>query len=1483
MADDSWGRPSSSFSREAYIADKPASFARKLQYGLSASTWLGGELYRMGKAKLQPGDYRENIQRLEAKRLEGLKERYPDITPEDTSSVASLIGEGIGLMADPAMFGTMYLAAPAKGAAYSRLALRARSAGLFGAEGALRAATYHSSRGQDIEPTNVLLSGTLGGTLGALFPMVGQRQALGPAKKEAESVSRTTDPIRDHVGISYKDVNQVTPFQALQKYRQEMRPTLIDPPLSPAKEKAIHDSLLLARGHPDMPKSLLENLRDIPNNNEIPARLKAFDDMIEKEKLRRANKEVGALSDKEFNLLRKERARLYKEKKGLGYNIADQVIDISEGANAGISQLSADGLLSATSIRRAIIRPIIGAAGGYGTGATANLFTEEDNLNPIMFALIGASGGALSSKIVNSTFSPLIKQAGKKAVKDTIKNSIWAHANVLFSSTMATRANAFGGRLELFSRMLFNQLGADARGASKVALETQSSLLSQEINTTRRQLLQKQRLGDTDISLLGYNKDIVRYREVVGKYRRGLYGERGTPQAIEGLKRAGFNDEEIEMIRVVSKGTKDQLDKMANEVTAVLPEFKMLDDYGLPQFHNHAKIVKNEGAAREAYDRAFIEQAKANLKPGESFTPAMKAKALAASKKHIDAIIRTGSPGNKVGGQWAGTDYTSPNMRMRPLIDNFELDRTFKDIKAVKEIEEFMLWDVEEVMSRYVESTIPSLSFARTFGGNGEVITSMKAAINRDFKKAMDEASSPAEQRSLQSLLNKQMKTIHDMVDAYHGRLHAAHRITSNNIANNVYAVSTTLANLTYLPKVVISSLGDLVQPFQNSGVFSAIKGLGRTSSNKGFHKDGFGDVGVLEHELQAYSMKNNPGSTIQSAAYAANQMWFKINGLGSLTGFARRFAYNTGIEEGFKIASQLGKSTSRSLKARANNLGISNDVANYLNKFKTVDEAWKDTTAKTYLNRIGVKSADRDALIPQIGNRRGFSQSKNPAIRATGQFLSWAQAKSAQTNTLVNRMESGDAALAVRMLGSLVIYDGILTFRDFLNDPTGKRLDRKGVESYTESFTRLETIGRAGEFSGNLTPWYIGKAAQLMSTNTAYNPVSNIAPSLGWMWDMATGFSPVPFKGSVGTVWSNLADDDPEGALVQVLDRVPLGKEIMALRAGITGDELIDMPKRRGRAKGGVVKNVPQVPREPDERIDKMTGLPYNVQAGTAFIDEEDEEKREDFVFGGIASRIASLLKFEPGKLIPKAASVRDYTPSAKVLENLKRSNPAVVKTSSFEISDAGKDLERLQASKDLSPDSPEWYDRLSIPVLWKAPKQVLTSADTSINLKKLPAAFTKLIKEDTFKAIRTGLDIGGGKANNVVNKLKDEFGFNLRVYDPFNRSPKHNAEVISQIIEEGGVDSVFSNNTLNVIREKENQLRIVQQARDVLRDNKTAYFSVYEGNKSGVGKMTTKGWQEHKPLSMYKEIIEEVFDAANVTIKNGVIRAVKKTGTPY
>ena len=57
--------------------------------------------------------------------------------------------------------------------------------------------------------------------------------------------------------------------------------------------------------------------------------------------------------------------------------------------------------------------------------------------------------------------------------------------------------------------------------------------------------------------------------------------------------------------------------------------------------------------------------------------------------------------------------------------------------------------------------------------------------------------------------------------------------------------------------------------------------------------------------------------------------------------------------------------------------------------------------------------------------------------------------------------------------------------------------------------------------------------------------------------------------------------------------------------------------PSREERATGGVV-DVPNAPDEPDERIDKLTGLPYNEQAGEAYMDKEDPLRRLGFASGG-------------------------------------------------------------------------------------------------------------------------------------------------------------------------------------------------------------------------------------------------------------------------
>ena len=56
----------------------------------------------------------------------------------------------------------------------------------------------------------------------------------------------------------------------------------------------------------------------------------------------------------------------------------------------------------------------------------------------------------------------------------------------------------------------------------------------------------------------------------------------------------------------------------------------------------------------------------------------------------------------------------------------------------------------------------------------------------------------------------------------------------------------------------------------------------------------------------------------------------------------------------------------------------------------------------------------------------------------------------------------------------------------------------------------------------------------------------------------------------------------------------------------------------RLNKEKGGEVLDVPNTSKEPDERIDKMTGMPYNQQAGTAFTDVEDrEDPLQRMVFG--------------------------------------------------------------------------------------------------------------------------------------------------------------------------------------------------------------------------------------------------------------------------
>lgn len=153
----------------------------------------------------------------------------------------------------------------------------------------------------------------------------------------------------------------------------------------------------------------------------------------------------------------------------------------------------------------------------------------------------------------------------------------------------------------------------------------------------------------------------------------------------------------------------------------------------------------------------------------------------------------------------------------------------------------------------------------------------------------------------------------------------------------------------------------------------------------------------------------------------------------------------------------------------------------------------------------------------------------------------------------------------------------------------------------------------------------------------------------------------------------------------------------------------------------------------------------------------------------------------------------------------------------------------------------------------------QKYTSAKTSINSNKLPAIF-KMIN---LPSNTINLDFGGGRFDNVAEYYSDKGVTNV-VYDPYNRSSEHNANVLDIIRKNGGADSVTCSNVLNVIAEPEARLTVIKNIYNLAKSGAPCYFTVYEGSGSGEGSETKSGYQLNKKTADYLEEIQEIFPNA-------------------
>lgn len=153
-----------------------------------------------------------------------------------------------------------------------------------------------------------------------------------------------------------------------------------------------------------------------------------------------------------------------------------------------------------------------------------------------------------------------------------------------------------------------------------------------------------------------------------------------------------------------------------------------------------------------------------------------------------------------------------------------------------------------------------------------------------------------------------------------------------------------------------------------------------------------------------------------------------------------------------------------------------------------------------------------------------------------------------------------------------------------------------------------------------------------------------------------------------------------------------------------------------------------------------------------------------------------------------------------------------------------------------------------------------MITSENTSRN--QIARGF-KLVD---WSDIPINFDIGGGKYDKASEWLAKHMVENL-IYDPYNRSDEFNEQSLyhSQF---SYSTTIF--NVLNVIPELCERIELLHFAKR--ERTKYIFITVYEGDKTGIGKKTRDGWQNNMKLISYLPEIQTIYNSAYIQ-KNMII----------
>jgi len=146
-------------------------------------------------------------------------------------------------------------------------------------------------------------------------------------------------------------------------------------------------------------------------------------------------------------------------------------------------------------------------------------------------------------------------------------------------------------------------------------------------------------------------------------------------------------------------------------------------------------------------------------------------------------------------------------------------------------------------------------------------------------------------------------------------------------------------------------------------------------------------------------------------------------------------------------------------------------------------------------------------------------------------------------------------------------------------------------------------------------------------------------------------------------------------------------------------------------------------------------------------------------------------------------------------------------------------------------------------------------TTYSEATSLSQVPALHRLLAESGVWHRGDVNADLGGG-AYDLATRFLGRRGVQNIVWDPGNREPEENARAVRRLAR--GATTVTLANVLNVIPDAEDRRKLLEQA-SRLAD--TTFIWIHEGDRSGRGRQTTKGWQENRITEDYLAEVLRVF----------------------